>query len=74
MTQKPRKARKGNFGELKSKKMSWGAGPQNPLVVGNQSVFIQTTSAPELVLETCLPDRSLHHFQATGQHFCHAQD
>ena len=74
MPQKRRKARKGNFGELKSKKCLGEHAPQTPLVVRNQSVFIQTTSAPELVIETCLPDRSLHHFQASGQHFCRAQD
>ena len=45
MPQKCRKARKGNFGELKSKKCLGEHAPQTPLVVRNQSVFIQTTSA-----------------------------
>ena len=37
MTQKPRK---GDFGELKSKKNSRGSMPQTYIEVGNRSVFI----------------------------------
>ena len=37
MTQKPRK---GDFGELKSKKKSRGSMPQTYVEVGNRSVFI----------------------------------
>ena len=37
MTQKPRK---GDIGELKSKKNSWGSMPQTSVEVGNRSVFI----------------------------------
>ena len=47
MTQKPRK---GDFGELKSKKKSRGSMPQTYVEVGNRSVFILDPRPTQLAL------------------------
>ena len=47
MTQKPRK---GDFGELKSKKKSRGSMPQTYVEVGNRSVFILDPRPTRLAL------------------------